>query len=248
MRRDDMKSKTTKLTPDQLIENLLEHSLSIGDTFRFHCTECGECCKRREDIMLSPYDLNRIARYLGVEIGKVIEDYCTCYIGGSSKLPVVIMNMEGHEKKCPFLKYGKCKIHAAKPTVCALFPLGRLGTEEDYSIRYVLQHVECGTEDEQHTVREWLGEFGLTESEAWFREWQKTILQLSKRVRGIAASLTEKALSMLGEGLLNVLYVNYCKEQDFMEQFHSNSQKAFALLDTIEEMLSQFESRGRAKC
>ena len=47
-------------------------------------------------------------------------------------------------------------------------------------------------------------------------------------------------INMIGEGLLNVLYVHYNNDQDFMEQFHENVQKADAFLDMIEGTLRQF--------
>ena len=235
-----MTAQTQKQMLYQKYDKLLEHPLSTDDTFRFHCTECGKCCKQRADILLTPYDLNRIARYLGVEISQVIGEYCVWYVGKSSKLPVVVMNMQGPEQKCPFLERRKCKIHAAKPTVCALFPLGRVGTDKDYSIRYILQPVNCGTKEEEHTVREWLEEFSLEESEAWFREWQKTIMPLTKRMNELGAGLSENNLNMVGEGLLNVLYAHYSNDLDFMEQFQQNSRKAHEFLDMIEGTLRQF--------
>ena len=47
---------------NHLPENFLEHALSIDDTFQFRCTQCGECCKHREDILISPFDLFRLTR------------------------------------------------------------------------------------------------------------------------------------------------------------------------------------------
>ena len=108
-----MDAKTQKPKIYQVYDKLLQHPLGIDDTFRFRCTECGKCCKQREDILLTPYDLNRIARYLDIEVGKVIQDYCVWYVGKSSRLPVVAMDMRGSEQKCPFLERRKCKIHAA---------------------------------------------------------------------------------------------------------------------------------------
>lgn len=235
-----MDAKTQKPKIYQVYDKLLQHPLGIDDTFRFRCTECGKCCKQREDILLTPYDLNRIARYLDIEVGKVIQDYCVWYVGKSSRLPVVAMDMQGSEQKCPFLERRKCKIHVAKPTVCALFPLGRVGTSADDSIRYILQPVDCGTKEDEHTVREWLAGYGLEESEEWFRAWQKTILPLSQRINGYADGLSERMISMIGEGLLNVLYVHYNNDQDFLEQFQENVEKASAFLDMIEGTLRQF--------
>ena len=184
--------------------------------------------------------MNRIARYLNIEMRQVIQEYGAWYVGKSSKLPVVVMNMRGPEQKCPFLDQRKCRIHAAKPTVCALFPLGRIGSDADYSIRYILQDVRCGTDEEEHSVREWLAGFGLEESEAWFQEWQKVIIQLSKRMNEFATWLPERSLNMVNDGLFASLYVHYDNNQDFMEQFHENARKANAFLDTIEETLRQF--------
>ena len=52
---------------NHLPENFLEHALSIDDTFQFHCNQCGECCKHREDILISPFDLFRLTRYLNMK-------------------------------------------------------------------------------------------------------------------------------------------------------------------------------------
>ena len=218
---------------------LLEHPLSRDDTFRFKCLACGKCCKHREDILLSPYDLFRIAKYLGIEVVKVIQEYCVYFIGTSSKLPVIVLNMQGAERKCPFLEKGKCRIHSAKPSVCGMYPLGRIGTNEDYSFKYILQDVRCGTRDEEHTVREWLGEFGLEESEKWFEEWQKVIMPLSERMNGYS-NVPDGVMSEVNSGILNLLYVQYDTKQDLLEQFHENVRKMNVFLELIESILKGF--------
>ena len=48
------------MRPEDII-NASKHALKPGQTFRFHCTQCGDCCRNREDILLTPYDLFRIA-------------------------------------------------------------------------------------------------------------------------------------------------------------------------------------------
>jgi len=224
-------------------EQALQATLDSKDTFRFRCTECGQCCKNREDILLSPFDLNRMARYLGIEMGQVIQDYCIWYAGQSSMLPVVTMRMQGPEKRCPFLKGKKCGIHAAKPTVCALFPLGRISSENDDHVHYMMQKVNCGADNEKHTVREWLAGYGLEDSEQWFLEWQKVLLPLTKRMHILMSGFSEEFVASVVEGLLVALYVNYDPKQDFLEQFRKNADKANQFLDMIETTMKMY---GRA--
>lgn len=40
--------------------------LAAGEPFDFVCAGCGDCCRNRRDLVLSGYDLYRIARRLGL--------------------------------------------------------------------------------------------------------------------------------------------------------------------------------------
>ena len=162
-------------------------------------------------------------------MGQVIQDYCVWYVGQTSKLPVVAVNIKGD---CPFLEDNRCRIHSAKPTVCALYPLGRAGTEN--GIRYIVQDVNCGTDEEEHTVRSWLSGYGLEDSEVWFVEWQKTILSLTERMNAIAEKTSERILNMVAQGLLVALYVNYDRKRLFLPQFKENVRKIDGMLTGME--------------
>ena len=37
--------------------------LAAGDRFDFACAGCGDCCRQRRDLVLSGYDLYRIALF-----------------------------------------------------------------------------------------------------------------------------------------------------------------------------------------
>ena len=49
-----------------IAENYEQMKIGPDDPFHFRCKECGKCCIHREDILLSPHDLFRAARELGM--------------------------------------------------------------------------------------------------------------------------------------------------------------------------------------
>ena len=106
-------------------EHLEEMLIGPDEKFRFHCTQCGKCCINREDILLNPKDLYNIAATLSISQEEAVERYCETYMGGTSRLPIVRLRPQGSIKRCPLLKDRKCMVHKAKPTVCAMYPLGR---------------------------------------------------------------------------------------------------------------------------
>ncbi len=214
---------------------LIKHPLNLDSTFRFRCKQCGDCCRHREDILVSPYDLSRIARHLHVKPKDVIDRYCLFYIGEDSNLPVVLLKALGKDKHCPFLVNNRCSIHASKPTVCALFPLGRFADVRDGigKTQFFLQPVSCGSKDEIHTVREWLGSFDLLESDAWFQVWQKTIMELSPLMKRLKEQLPEDILDMLYSILFTEMYLAYHPEYDFLPQFNKNMLRFSELLKEL---------------
>ena len=94
--------------------------------FRFACAGCGNCCRGREDIVLSGYDLWRIAARLRLPPQIVARGYCRSSIGRVSHLPVLrLAPVKENRNNCPFLTENHCAIHEAEPLVCALYPLAQ---------------------------------------------------------------------------------------------------------------------------
>ena len=166
---------------EELAANIENMTIGLDDTFQFHCTRCGMCCLNREDIILSPMDIYKMAKELNLTPSKFFAQYCQTHIGDNSRMPIIRLQPIGDEMRCPLLKNHKCSVHKVKPAVCALYPLGRYIALEkgDYSaegvgkseVKYLLQPIECGDNSQTHTVREWLADFDIKlEDEAFAQD------------------------------------------------------------------------------
>lgn len=225
-----------------------KNALAPGQPFHFHCDQCGKCCKNREDILLNPYDLYRASKTLGIPASEFISRYCIVYIGESSRLPCVLLKPVGEEKACPLLKNNLCQIHKGKPTVCALYPLGRatkMQRNKDGSVSpddgffYFVNNVNCGLRDEEHSVAEWLAEFNLQESEAWFVEWSRVIGEIAIHIQGLEKKLSPHLMKNIFNAVFVGLYLNYEPFGSFLSQFIANSKKVTALLLKIESEIGE---------
>ena len=87
----------------KMIEELMKHPIGKDQEFHFHCDQCGECCKNRVDILLSPFDLCRMAKALNKPLPEVLQEYGNLYLGNTSKMPLVSLKMREDNGKCPFL-------------------------------------------------------------------------------------------------------------------------------------------------
>lgn len=237
----------------------MKNMLKPGQTFRFQCDQCGDCCRHRTDILLTPFDLNRIARHMGTTPQVVVERYCIVYVGESSHFPVVLLKAVGKDEACPFLKDNRCSIHQHKPTVCALFPLGRammydrktvadnnVGSRQERKLFYFLQDIHCGTKGETHTVKEWLGEFDLADSEAWFFEWSDALGRLSVEIHALEKLVPERVMQMVFNTVFNEIYLNYYGGMDFMQQFRTNTEKVETLLRGLKEKIMEMKGSDKA--
>ncbi|MDR0287223.1 MAG: YkgJ family cysteine cluster protein, partial [Clostridiales bacterium] len=178
----------------ELAEKIDDIEIGLDHAFKFNCKGCGNCCKNRDDIMLNGRDLYNIAQYLNMKTADVIKKYCELFIGGSSRIPIIRLKPVGQNKICPLLQGNRCIVHAAKPGVCALFPLGRFIkfpaeingdikdlNEDDFVIRYLITEAACG-EDQNNTVRSWIESFGIDPDDRWYRLWSKMTMQLSEYI------------------------------------------------------------------
>lgn len=206
--------------------------LGKEDTFAFGCNRCGSCCREREDILLTPLDLFKIAKYLNMNIQLILIDYCEAYEGPDSKVPIVRIKPREYRRTCPFAKKEGCLIHPVKPAVCALFPLGRMTDARTNEFTYFMQPVSCGNKKQVQTVRQWLDGFSMLEEESFTVMWHQKVGELSEILREIynRISINHDAIHF---GLLALLYLQYNLEADFEPQFMENCNEALKLVEMI---------------
>lgn len=218
------------------------YRIGVGDTFTFHCTECGRCCENREDILLSAKDLYRIAKEMNASPMEIVKGYCEVYIGHSSHLPIIRLLPVGIRKSCPFLSGHRCSIHKVKPAVCALYPLGRgmvisKGENElegkSKEIQYVFLDPTCGDKSESHTVRDYLNMFGIPEEDPYFIQWTQMLVKLSMFISKHEKDFDHNILSTVQTEILKILYLNYDITKDFVLQFEENISVAERLLEAL---------------
>lgn len=122
--------------------------IGFDDSFAFSCRGCGHLCCVNQEILISPPEAYRIAwaidrnPLLREHIHSNHIQWAELFVGGSTGLPCLTLNFQESGnglKPCPFLmpaidQHNKfvglawCAIHAARPSACRIYPLGRMMT------------------------------------------------------------------------------------------------------------------------
>ncbi len=130
--------------------------LAAGEPFDFVCAGCGDCCRNRRDLVLSGYDLYRIARRLGLPPRLTADVFCKQEFAPQTLLPAVVLRPNARTGNCPFFEADACTIHAARPLACALYPLGQAIDPATAAMEYYVQLPLCGARvsaQEQRTCK-----------------------------------------------------------------------------------------------
>lgn len=234
----------------EIAQNIEKYKIGLDDPFKFKCRGCGKCCKNREDVMLTSRDLFRIAQHLEKTPEEIIRNYCDCYIGTDSRFPIIRILPRGVNRACPFLIGKRCQVHAAKPAVCALYPVGRIlavkGAPKEselpeYEAGYIYQPVECGSITKTNTVRQWLEKFGIPVEDDFYSAWNSLLMHISMAMHEIEKHIPAPALLPLENVLVELIYVRYSVGEDFMAQFSKNAREVKELIDSLCKDIPQIE-------
>ena len=226
-----------------IVDNLENLKIGVDEPFRFHCTMCGKCCIDREDILLTPRDIYGMVKELQLTPPEFFKKYCESYLGSDSRIPIVRLKPQGSVKRCPLLKDRKCSVHNAKPVVCATFPMGRCisidpetAEEKNFApsnIQYIFTDPHCGDDAETHTVREWLGAFGIALDDEFFLKWHGSISRFGAIFRKAEKKYSAHTMNMAWTATFVTLYLDYDTGRDFMPQFEERVEKLTELLSIL---------------
>ena len=89
------------------------------------CAGCHACCEKMgTSIVLDPCDIWRLTTVTGKNFEQLLVDAIELQVVDGVILPN--LRMDGEKEQCVFLnEQGRCRIHAMRPGLCRVFPLGR---------------------------------------------------------------------------------------------------------------------------
>lgn len=203
---------------------------SSQDNARLGCNGCkgaASCCHGMgKSIILDPYDVFRLSTGLNLTLEQLLADKIELNVVDGVILPN--LKMTGEQESCAFLKEdGKCSIHASRPGICRIFPLGRY--YEKHSFHYILQTDECplnsGTEVK---INKWVDTPELKQNEQFVTEWHYFLNDVEDIIK---STQDEKLVKNLNMYILNSFYIKrYHPDRDFYPQFYDRLAEAKKLL------------------
>ena len=190
------------------------------------CKGCCDCCKGMgESITLDPYDVYRFTTGLNVSFEILLTDKVALDMYDGIILPH--LNMNGPEEACAFLnEEGRCSIHAIRPGICRLFPLGRIYENGDF--KYFLQVNECSNKNRTKVkVKKWIDTPELKKNESFINQWHDYVNAVQNKVN---SDMDEEMIRKINLFNLQHFYIEPYHADDFYTQFETRLAKAKAII------------------
>lgn len=196
---------------------------SSGDMVKADCHDCegcSECCRGMgSSIILDPMDIWRIQKGIGKGFQALLEKG-KIELNMADGMILPDLKMDTERESCPFLdSRGRCSIHACRPGLCRLFPLGRYYEENGF--KYFIQIHECRKQDRgKIKIKKWLGIPNLKAYENYIMEWHSFLNQCENALE----TLSEENVRILEMYVLRRFYETAymaADENGFYEEFSS---------------------------
>lgn len=145
-----------------------------SDSFAFCCgadLDCFTHCCRDVSIVLTPYDVLRLKKALGVDSSEFLERHTLSLFTPPKGLPVVMLKMDEEAKSCPFVTERGCILYAHRPWACRMYPLGvaepKTPTPADHRFHFLIREDLCHGHAAacRTTVGDWIAGQGIEEYE-----------------------------------------------------------------------------------
>jgi Fe-S-cluster containining protein len=197
-------------------------SLSAESSFSFSCHKnlpCFTQCCRDINIFLTPYDILRIKKRLGISSEEFLSRYTLSLIAERSGFPLVILKMcEDQDKRCPFVDPAGCSIYEDRPWSCRMYPVDRGDGEGEF--RFIVDPSIClgMKEKREWTVREYLSDQGLDP----YNEMEKPFTKIASHPRFSQEKIQNPKIQEMCRMALYDLnrFRRFVLEGRFLEVFH----------------------------
>ncbi len=205
----------------------------INDLVKLNCDDCNgcyACCQGMgNSVILDPLDIHRLTSNLKLSFESLMLDKIELNVVDGIILPNIKMALA--KEKCSFLNdEGRCSIHAFRPGICRIFPLGRY--YENHSFKYFLHIDGCKNKERAKVkVKKWIDTSDLKNNQQFIIDWHYYL----KDVQALVSNLNDdNIIKNVNMYTLSQFYVKpYDLDSDFYSQFTKRLDEAKAFIDYI---------------
>ena len=198
-----------------------ENDMVRADTMG--CKGCSKCCESDmgKSIVLDPYDMYHLIR----ATGKTFDELLVAFLIEMNLIDGIVLPNIKMDKGCGFLDENKrCSIHKDRPSICRLFPLGRIYNETGFD--YILQTNECPEARSKIKVKKWIDIEDYDEHSAFIKKWHSFLGYARKKV--MEQEEPEKAKEIMKVVIREFYMTGYDTKKDFYSQFKDKMREALS--------------------
>ncbi len=187
--------------------NILPTKYTLDSKIKFHChpgVSCFTACCGNIDIILTPFDILRLRKYLNMSADEFLLRFTTPTYIQKTDLPGVKIHLD-EKGRCPFVTPEGCTIYQERPSACRYYPVGMAsfheggaeGEGQDSEKFFFLvkePHCKGHEEDKVWTIREWRADQGVDLCDEMNKEWLEIVMR--KKSFGFQAQMSEAAKKM----------------------------------------------------
>ena len=173
---------------------LVPAKLGKRDELRFNCHQgisCFNACCRQADITLTPYDVVRLKKGLGITSTEFLQQHTVPFEMDQHGMPGIKLRTEDEAPVCLLVSDQGCSVYEDRPTACRYYPAGLMAMKEseatsDEAHYFLVREDHCHGHNESRSIslEGYRKEQGVVEYDELNREWYQIILK--KRSAGPA--------------------------------------------------------------
>ena len=156
-------------------------------TIQFRCHKgiaCFNACCKSIDISLTPYDILRLKRRLGISSTEFLEHFTFPFEMEKDGIAGVKLKPVDKGTACQFMTDDGCSVYEDRPSACRYYPVALLSmrrqdeyVDKDAYALVVEEHCLGHKEERRLTIDEYRKEQGLDEYDGLSRGWRQLILK-----------------------------------------------------------------------
>ncbi|MGC1954643.1 MAG: YkgJ family cysteine cluster protein [Gammaproteobacteria bacterium] len=161
--------------------------LTLESEIQFDChpgISCFNACCKNIDITLTPYDIVRLRKHLGVTSQEFVARFTRPFEMDHHGMPGLKLLTKPGTSECVFLEESGCGVYRDRPAACRYYALGSMGMrKKDGSVvedlYFLVKEPHCRGHEQPKTltVRQYRQEQGVEPYDEMNREWRDIIIK-----------------------------------------------------------------------